>query len=141
VTAAADGVVSKVSWNATGGGNVCIIDHGDIVTVYYHGAQKTKLKVGQRVEAGTFIFTSGSTGASTGDHLHFEVRRPGGKWGDTLDPEKFLPKPGETVEPAAPEPTPEPTPPTPEPPAPFVPTGHPRPTADLMTWLLKRRGK
>jgi murein DD-endopeptidase MepM/ murein hydrolase activator NlpD len=39
VTAAADGVVQKVSWNATGGGHVCIIDHGDLVTVYYHGAQ------------------------------------------------------------------------------------------------------
>ena len=138
VTAAADGRVSKVSWSPTGGGHVCIIDHGDLVTVYYHGAHRTALKVGQQVKAGDFIYTSGTTGASTGDHLHFETRRPGGKWGDTLDPENFLPKPGEVV---TPEPTPEPAPPTPEPPAPFVPTGHPRPTADLMSWLIKRRGK
>ena len=110
VTAAADGVVSKVSWNATGGGHVCIIDHGDIVTVYYHGAHRTALKVGQRVRAGDFIYTSGTTGASTGDHLHFETRRPGGRWGDTLNPEDFLPKPGSVAEPATPEPQPIPRP-------------------------------
>jgi murein DD-endopeptidase MepM/ murein hydrolase activator NlpD len=142
VTAAADGKVSKVSWSPTGGGHVCIIDHGDLVTVYYHGAHKTALKVGQRVSAGDFIYTSGTTGASTGNHLHFEVRRPGGKWGDTMDPERFLPKPGAVAAPEPALPAPEPTAePAPKPPAPFVPTGHPRPTADLMAWLLKRRGK
>ena len=136
VTAAADGVVSKVSWNATGGGHVCIIDHGDIVTVYYHGAHRTALKVGQRVKAGDFIYTSGTTGASTGDHLHFETRRPGGRWGDTMDPEKFLPKPGSIAEPAIPEPVsvPEPTPqPQPQPP-----TGHPHLTADHLEKLKQR---
>jgi murein DD-endopeptidase MepM/ murein hydrolase activator NlpD len=118
VTAAADGVVQKVSWNATGGGHVCIIDHGDLVTVYYHGAQKTNLRKGQAVKAGDFIYTSGSTGASTGPHLHFEVRRPGGRWGDTMDPEKFLPVPGQTVTPPAPivDELPEPQPvPRPQP--------------------------
>ena len=142
MTAAADGRVQHIGWNPTGGGHTVLIDHGDLVTVYYHGAHKARVKVGQQVEAGTFLYTSGSTGASTGDHLHFETRRPGGKWGDTMDPERFLPKPGEVVEPPAPEPTPAaPEPPAPEPPAPFVPTGHPRPTADLMSWLIKRRGK
>ena len=120
VTAAADGVVQKVSWNATGGGHVCIIDHGDLVTVYYHGAHRTKLKRGQAVKAGDFIYTSGTTGASTGNHLHFEVRRPGGRWGDTMNPEDFLPKPGETVTPQPvpvvdelpePQPIPRPQPP------------------------------
>lgn len=104
VTAAADGVVQKVSWNATGGGHVCLINHGDIVTVYYHGAHRTALKVGQRVKAGDFIYTSGTTGASTGDHLHFEVRRgPRGVWGDTMDPEDFLPRDGDDS-PAQPSP-------------------------------------
>jgi murein DD-endopeptidase MepM/ murein hydrolase activator NlpD len=138
VTAAADGVVQKVSWNATGGGHVCIIDHGDIVTVYYHGAHRTKLKVGQKVKAGDFIYTSGTTGASTGDHLHFEVRRPGGRWGDTMDPEKFLPKPGSVAEPATPEPQPEPVP-TPEPePAQTKPTYNRPLTADHLARLAKR---
>jgi murein DD-endopeptidase MepM/ murein hydrolase activator NlpD len=147
VTAAADGVVQKVSWNATGGGHVCIIDHGDLVTVYYHGAQKTKLKKGERVQAGQFIYTSGSTGASTGAHLHFEVRRPGGRWGDTMNPEDFLPKPGETV---TPEPVPQPTPepvvdrlpesqPVPRPQPPQVKPTYNRPiTADHMARLKEK---
>ena len=90
VTAAADGVVSKVGWAPRGGGHTVIIDHGDIVTVYYHGAHKTALRKGQRVHAGDFIYTSGTTGASTGNHLHFEVRGRGGRWGDVKDPELFL---------------------------------------------------
>lgn len=90
VTAAADGKVMKVGWSPSGGGHTVLIDHGDIVTVYYHGAHKTALKVGQRVKVGDFIYTSGTTGASTGNHLHFEVRGPGGRWGDTKDPVPFL---------------------------------------------------
>ena len=111
VTVAADGKVMKVGWSPTGGGHTVLIDHGDIVTVYYHGAHKKALKVGQSVKAGDFIYTSGTTGASTGNHLHFEVRRgPKGKWGDTLDPELFLPKPGDKPQEAvsAPQPAPEP---------------------------------
>ena len=113
VTAAADGTVMKVGWSPTGGGHTVLISHGDIVTVYYHGAHKTALRKGQAVKAGDFIYTSGSTGASTGAHLHFEVRRgPQGRWGDTMDPEKFLPRPGESTpevsEPAVPEVSPEP---------------------------------
>lgn len=94
VSAAADGRVLKVGWSPKGGGHTVLIDHGDIVTVYYHGAHRTALAVGQEVSAGDFIYTSGNTGASTGAHLHFEVRGPGGKWGDTMDPEEFLPGPG-----------------------------------------------
>lgn len=94
----------KVGWSATGGGHTVLIDHGDLVTVYYHGAKKTQLKVGQKVETGDFIFQSGNTGASTGAHLHFETRRPGGKWGDTMDPELFLPKPGEKPQEAVSQP-------------------------------------
>ena len=90
VTAAADGVVVKVGYSASGGGNTVLIDHGEIVTVYYHGAHKTQLRVGQRVKAGDFIYQSGTTGSSTGNHLHFEVRRRGGRWGDVLDPELYL---------------------------------------------------
>jgi hypothetical protein len=90
VSAAADGVVTKVSWSPTGGGHTVLIDHGEIVTVYYHGAHATALKKGDRVQAGDFIYQSGTTGASTGNHLHFEVRRRGGRWGDVLDPELYL---------------------------------------------------
>jgi hypothetical protein len=89
VTAAGDGVVGHIGFSRTGGGHVVGIDHGAVWTFYYHGAQATKLKKGQRVEAGDFIYTSGSTGASTGAHLHFEVRKSK-TWGNTVDPVPFL---------------------------------------------------
>jgi hypothetical protein len=89
VTSAAPGVVVHVGWSPTGGGHVVIIDHGQIHTVYYHGAHRTPLRIGQRVEAGTFIYTSGTTGASTGNHLHFEVRKRK-TWGTDVDPTPYL---------------------------------------------------
>ncbi len=91
VTSAAPGVVVHVGFSRTGGGHTVIIDHGEVHTAYYHGAHKTGLRVGERVEAGTFIYTSGTTGASTGVHLHFEVRRgPRGAWGSDVDPTPYL---------------------------------------------------
>ena len=91
VTSAAPGVVVHVGWSPKGGGHTVIIDHGEVHTAYYHGAHKTGLRVGERVEAGTFIYTSGTTGASTGVHLHFEVRRgPRGAWGSDVDPTPYL---------------------------------------------------
>lgn len=89
VTAAGDGVVRHVGFSRTGGGHVVGIDHGEIWTFYYHGARATALKKGQRVQAGDFIYQSGSTGASTGAHLHFEVRKSR-RWGDTTDPVPYL---------------------------------------------------
>ena len=91
VTSAAPGVVVHIGWSPKGGGHTVVIDHGEVHTAYYHGANATKLRVGERVEAGTFIYTSGTTGASTGVHLHFEVRRgPRGAWGTDVDPTPYL---------------------------------------------------
>ena len=91
VSSAAPGVVVHVGWSPKGGGHTVIIDHGEVHTAYYHGAHKTALRVGQRVEAGTFIYTSGTTGSSTGVHLHFEVRTGrGGRWGSDVDPTPYL---------------------------------------------------
>jgi hypothetical protein len=89
VSSAAPGVVSHIGWSPKGGGHTVVIDHGEVHTAYYHGAHKTGLRVGQRVEAGTFIYTSGTTGASTGVHLHFEVRRSG-VFGTDVDPTPYL---------------------------------------------------
>ena len=91
VTSAAPGVVAHVGWSPKGGGHTVLIDHGEVHTAYYHGAHKTELRVGERVEAGAFCFTSGTTGSSTGVHLHFEVRRgPRGAWGTDVDPTPYL---------------------------------------------------
>jgi hypothetical protein len=89
VTSAAPGVVAHVGWSPKGGGHTVVIDHGEVHTAYYHGAQATKLRVGQRVEAGTFVFTSGTTGSSTGVHLHWEVRKRA-TWGSDVDPTPYL---------------------------------------------------
>lgn len=95
VLSAGDGIVHKVSYNGnkrTGGGHVVIIKHATkLFTVYYHGRERTKLNVGDRVKAGQFIYRSGSTGASTGPHLHFEVRTgSSGQWGTNVDPNIYL---------------------------------------------------
>jgi hypothetical protein len=89
VSSAAPGVVVHIGWSPKGGGHTVIIDHGEVHTAYYHGAHKTGLRVGQRVDAGTFIYTSGTTGASTGVHLHFEVRRSR-VFGTDVDPTPYL---------------------------------------------------
>lgn len=90
VTAAEEGVVEHVGYSPNGGGHVVIIKHGaSLYTVYYHGRTATKLRRGDRVQAGDFIYDSGSTGASTGAHLHFEVRTSRA-WGTQVDPENYL---------------------------------------------------
>jgi len=53
------------------------------------------------VEAGTFIYTSGTTGASTGNHLHFEVRTGrNGQWGSDVDPMPYLDSPVTATQPS-----------------------------------------
>lgn len=89
VTAAGNGVVRHIGFSRSGGGHVVGIDHGTVWTFYYHGANKTALRKGERVEAGDLIYQSGNTGASTGAHLHFEVRKSK-QWGNTLDPVPYL---------------------------------------------------
>jgi len=95
VLSAGDGVVHKISYNGnkrTGGGHVVIIKHAnDCFSVYYHGAHRTRLNVGDRVRAGQIVYRSGSTGASTGPHLHFEVRiGRNGQWGTDTDPGSYF---------------------------------------------------
>jgi len=52
---AADGVVSHIGWSRWGGGHVVKVDHGDFVSVYYHGADETNLMRGERVFPGRWF--------------------------------------------------------------------------------------
>lgn len=85
IYAANDGEVI-LARNYGGYGNCVMIDHGGgIVTVYGH-ANKLLVKVGQKVKRGDTIALVGTTGRSTGNHLHFEVR----KNGKTVDPMDYI---------------------------------------------------
>ena len=60
-------------------GNWILLDHGGGIQTGYAHIQDGGLLVssGQRVAAGQLIARQGTTGASTGCHLHFEVRQGG----------------------------------------------------------------
>lgn len=73
VFAAATGNVMYVGWVTYGYGNVIVLNHGDIWTIYGH-LSSYNVSCGQTVQAGQPIGATGSTGNSSGPHLHFEVR-------------------------------------------------------------------
>ena len=75
VGAAGRGTTIYAAYNYGGYGNLVVIQHRlGFTTWYAHQASITSW-VGERVVGGTRIGYVGSTGASTGPHLHFEVRR------------------------------------------------------------------
>lgn len=80
ILAAAGGRVTRAGWYG-GYGNYTCVDHGRadgqrLSTCYGHQS-RLLVSPGQRVRAGQVIGRVGSTGASTGPHLHFEVRLGG----------------------------------------------------------------
>lgn len=86
--AAASGVVTFA------GGNPCcsygyyvIVDHGNGLETLYAHFSRLSVTVGQRVAQGESLGLAGDTGYSTGNHLHFEVR----KNGSLVDPLQYLP--------------------------------------------------
>lgn len=95
IRAAADGIVTKTGSNlnkSSGYGHFIYITHSSnrhlqgYATLYAHLQKPTTFKVGDRVDAGTFIGLVGSTGASTGPHLHFELRKDG----KAIDPSPYF---------------------------------------------------
>lgn len=76
IVAAYDGEVAW-SYYSSSAGNWVGIDHGDgIYTVYMH-MSKRLVSEGDQVKKGDVIGLVGTTGRSTGNHLHFGVRKDG----------------------------------------------------------------
>lgn len=85
--AAANGIVTKATYNVSYG-NMVIIDHGGgVQTLYAHGSEIIA-QLGQTVATGDEVLKVGSTGYSTGPHAHFEIRVNG----QTVNPLNFLVK-------------------------------------------------
>jgi murein DD-endopeptidase MepM/ murein hydrolase activator NlpD len=83
--AGADGVVAHKGSAGSGGVTLILKHANNMHTVYYHLQKPSALRVGAPVKAGDIVAYSGNTGASTGPHLHYELRKSR-NWGDTIDP-------------------------------------------------------
>ncbi|BDI21259.1 M23 family metallopeptidase [Herbiconiux sp. L3-i23] len=85
IYAATSGTVDYAGWFGTYG-NWLLIDHGSGVQTGYAHTSKLLVSQGQQVAAGQVVALVGTTGASTGCHLHYEVRVDGAR----IDPEPFM---------------------------------------------------
>jgi len=86
IAAAKGGTVIDARYRG-GYGNAVVISHGGGITTLYAHQSTMNVSSGQQVSKGDIIGWVGSTGASTGPHLHFEVRVNG----SPVNPRPYLP--------------------------------------------------
>jgi murein DD-endopeptidase MepM/ murein hydrolase activator NlpD len=67
-------------------GNHVVLDNGGGITSVYGHLRSITVAVGQQVDESSVLGYEGSTGASTGTHLHFEIK----VHGVPTDPRKFI---------------------------------------------------
>lgn len=85
-------IVSMMGYSGSGFGgygNVVMIQHNDGTYTLYAHCQTRYVSVGDVVSQGQVIAAVGSTGDSTGNHLHFEIRR-GISSSTTVDPMNYF---------------------------------------------------
>jgi peptidoglycan hydrolase-like protein with peptidoglycan-binding domain len=82
VAAAGRGLVVFAGWDASGYGNLVVVEHPLGVRSMYAHLSRIDVRVGQQVVAGSRVGLVGATGIATGPHLHFELRLRGA----ALDP-------------------------------------------------------
>ena len=87
VVAVARGTVATAG-SSDGYGNLVVIDHGEGVSTYYAHLASISPEVtpGASVWMGQQVGVEGTTGTSTGNHLHFELRKDG----TPIDPVPFM---------------------------------------------------
>jgi murein DD-endopeptidase MepM/ murein hydrolase activator NlpD len=87
-----DGKVVHIGANMdkkNGFGHNVTVEHADgYRTIYAHMMEAPMVSKGQLVSAGQQLGKVGTTGASTGNHLHFQVQKPGSS--GTIDPKTWL---------------------------------------------------
>jgi len=72
-------------------GNYFEIYHGNNIYSFYAHATRVQVSVGQKVSKGQQIMLSGATGNVNGAHLHFEIRTPGYRYANCVNPRPYLP--------------------------------------------------
>lgn len=80
------GRVVETIWSGSGLGNHVVIDHGGGLTSVYGHLSSISVRVGQEVRKDTALGLEGSTGASTGTHVHFEIRMNG----QPVNPQNYI---------------------------------------------------
>ena len=77
VIAPAGGVVKRVGYDKQGYGKYITVQHDDGYETRYAHLSNINVAPGQQLQGGEVIGQSGNTGASSGPHLHYEVRKDG----------------------------------------------------------------
>lgn len=75
IRASDGGTVIYSGYNSGGYGYLVQIDHGNGFITYYGHNSANLVSVGDKVAQGEVIAKVGSTGNSTGNHVHFEIRK------------------------------------------------------------------
>jgi murein DD-endopeptidase MepM/ murein hydrolase activator NlpD len=76
IVAADDGVIDAAGWVQVGGRRVCVQHAEGFESCYYH-TSAALVSIGDRVARGQPIALIGMTGATTGPHVHWEVKENG----------------------------------------------------------------
>ena len=85
-----DGIVCDTGYNSAYG-NFVEVYHGNNIYSFYAHASRVHVSTGQKVTKGQQIMLSGATGNVTGPHLHFEIRTPGSRYSNCVNPRPYLP--------------------------------------------------
>ena len=73
IVAADDGMIDAMGWVQVGGRRVCVQHARGLESCYYH-TSAALVSIGQHVARGQPIALIGMTGATTGPHVHWEVK-------------------------------------------------------------------
>ena len=85
-----DGQVVDTGYNRAYG-NYVEVYHGNNIYSFYAHASSVIVSSGQYVTKGQQVMKSGATGNVSGPHLHFEIRTPGPRYANCVNPMNYLP--------------------------------------------------